>query len=324
MRANKASDCSVRSDRDDSPTRPAIPGLTSVVVVAADSGPLLRTCVDSVLMSSADVELILVDNASADGEPERAAEAHAGDERLRVLRNGANLGFGPACNRGATLARGDVLMFLNPDCVLQSKTVEGLRRYLDAHSEMGLLGVTVCDPDGTPARGIRRRDPMLARALVSMTGLARFEHRWPRLAGVEMPPAPASIPELENVEAISGACMTMPRRVFEQVDGFDEAYFLHVEDLDLCRRVRDVGYRVAIAHALHITHAQGSSSHHRALFVAEHKHRGMWRYFRKFDPAARNPFFSSCVRAGLWAHLIAIRALHVIGLRRRPRETPKT
>ncbi|MFI4969205.1 MAG: glycosyltransferase family 2 protein [Lysobacterales bacterium] len=280
----------------------ATAGLTSIIVVAADSGPLLRECIDAALASDAGVEVILVDNASGDGEVEGVAAAHAADTRLRTVRNATNLGFGPACNRGAAIARGDWLMFLNPDCLLQPATVAALRDVLDRDPGIGLLGVMVCDPHGKPARGIRRRDPTLWRALASATGVARLELRWPSLAGVEMPVAVVATSALECVEAVSGACMTLPRRVFEQVGGFDERYFLHVEDLDLCRRVRDAGHRVVIAHALRVIHAQGSSSRHRPLFVAWHKHRGMWRYFRTFDPAARNPLLCALVWLGIWAH----------------------
>jgi GT2 family glycosyltransferase len=289
-------------------TDAVVAGLTSVVVVAADSGPLLQACIDSALASQSPVEVILVDNASSDGEVERAQSRHAADARLRVLRNEANLGFGPACNRGAALARGDALLFLNPDCELRVDTVPGLRRALQENPRIGVLGVTVCNPDGSPARGNRRRDPCLSRALASLSGLSRWASRWPALAGVEMPPGNAGDP-VESVEAISGACMAMPRAAFERIGGFDEAYFLHVEDLDLCRRARDAGLVVAIAHPLRVVHAQGSSSRSRPLFVARHKHRGMWRYFLRFDPAARNPLLRSLVWLGLWSHFLLVTPL---------------
>lgn len=279
------------------------PDLTSIVVVAADSGPLLQRCIDSSLASDGCVEVVLVDNASTDGEVERAAAKHAADPRLRVVHNATNLGFGPACNRGAALASGDSLLFLNPDCEVRADTVTELRRILRDDVRIGALGAAVCNPDGTLARGNRRRDPTLRRALASFSGLARCENRWPALAGVEMPPATRN-DDVENVEAISGACMMLSRAVFERVGGFDEAYFLHVEDLDLCRRVRDAGLLVMIAHALRVVHAQGSSSHGRPLFVARHKHRGMWRYFLRFDPAARNPVLRSAVWLGLWTHFL--------------------
>jgi GT2 family glycosyltransferase len=113
--------------------------------------------------------------------------------------------------------------------------------------------------------------------------------------------------------------MQLPRAVFERVGGFDEGYFLHAEDLDLCRRVRALGLRVVIASTVCVEHAQGSSSRHRPLFVARHKHRGMWRYFCRFDPAARNPLLRGLVWLGIWAHfilqapLLALRALRQRG-----------
>lgn len=279
--------------------------LTSIIIVAADSGPLLRRCVACALASDAALEVILVDNASVDGEPARIKATHLGDARLRTLHGATNIGFGPACNKGAAMARGDVLVFLNPDCELPSTFVRAVRNAVGARTDIGLLGVTVCDPDGPPARGNRRRDPYLRRALASITGLARLESRWPALAGIEMRSA-ANAPSIESVEAVSGACMILPRAIFDLVQGFDEGYFLHAEDLDLCRRVRDAGFQVAIAHDVHVIHARGSSSSRRPIFVARHKHRGMWRYFSKFDPAARNGFARAIVYAGIWLHFAAI------------------
>jgi GT2 family glycosyltransferase len=306
--------------------------VVSVVVVAADSGPLLQACVDAVLGSPAADELLLVDNHSRDGEVDRAVARHAGEPRLRVLRNTANLGFGPACNRGAAAASGDVLVFLNPDCIVPEGTLAAMAAALHADGTLGLLGACVCDPRGHPARGNRRRDPTLRRALMALTGLARFESRWPMLAGIEMPAASEAFPSraaatdeaaaLEDVEAVSGACMALSRSAFERVHGFDEAYFLHVEDLDLCRRIRDAGLRVAIAPALRVIHAQGSSSHHRPVFVAWHKHRGMWRWFTRFDPAARNLLLRSLVWLGLWSRFALMLPLLALPRRRPGRASP--
>lgn len=288
-------------------------GLTSVVVVAADSGPLLMACIGAALASNVPVEVILVDNASADGEPERAKSAYANDARLRLLHHDSNIGFGPACNRGASIARGDTLVFLNPDCTIEPDTIAILRRVAADSAKLGVLGIEILSPDGKRARGNRRREPTLWRAAMTFSGLAHFESRWPALGGVEMPVlGKERRPAVEIVDAISGAFMFLPRPVFDEIRGFDEAYFLHVEDLDLCRRVRDAGYAVAIAHGPHAVHAQGGSSRHRPLFVAWHKHRGMWRYFRKFDPVARNPLASALAWAGIWTHFAVIAPFQLV------------
>ena len=110
--------------------------------------------------------------------------------------------------------------------------------------------------------------------------------------------------EVIDAEAVSGALMLMPRSVFNRLGGFDEDYFLHCEDLDLCRRVRDMGYQVLLAGDVRVTHAKGTSSVHRPVFVSRNKHRGMWRWFRKHDPAGRNPMIAGVVWVGIWSHYL--------------------
>jgi GT2 family glycosyltransferase len=276
--------------------------LTSVVIVAADSGASLRECVTCALASRVPVEIIVVDNASRDGVPQAMARAHDGDERVRVVYNHANLGFGPAVNVGAREARGDTLLVLNPDCMLQSDSLAALLDVLHAHPGAGLVGAVVCDVDGAPDPASRRRDPYLRRSLNAIARRARGGGDDPRHEGIDVPgPMPETAVECENV---SGALLLLPRAVFERLHGFDEAYFLHCEDLDLCRRVRDLGRTVWLAGNVRVRHAKGGSSAHRPLFVSWHKHRGMWRWFTKFDPAARTLPLRALVFCGIAAHFV--------------------
>jgi|SRR6185437_3246012 len=274
--------------------------LTSILIVAADSGAPLRECVARALASSVPVEVILVDNASRDGVPQALARAYEHDERLRVIYNHANLGFGPAVNVGAREAQGEALLVLNPDCLLEKNTLARMLDVLHAHPDAGVIGAVVCDADGAPDPASRRRDPLLRRSLNAMAGRARRETEDARYEGINVPgPIPQEPIEAENV---SGALMLLPRAVFERLNGFDEGYFLHCEDLDLCRRVRDAGYTVWLAGDVRVHHGKGGSSRHRPVFVSWHKHRGMWRWFRKFDPAARRPFTRALVWFGVWLH----------------------
>ena len=275
--------------------------LTSIVVVAADSGDDLGSCVERVIASNARVELIVSDNASTDGSVDAVAACWASDARVRIVHNGKNLGFGAGCNRGAASARGGALLFLNPDCRIEVDTVARLRVHLAADPRIGLVGARIVGTQDEPEPASRRRDPLLRRALMSLSGLARFESRWPALAGATVP-ACVDGPVLEEVDAVSGALMLLPRVVFDRVGGFDEGYFLHCEDLDLCRRVRDAGLRVVCANDVRVVHVKGTSSRSRPFFVARHKHRGMWRWFTKFDPSARNPLLRALVWLGLWTH----------------------
>jgi len=289
-------------------------GLVSVVVVTADSGAGVVGCIANVLGSTTSVEVLVVDNASRDGSTEQIAARFAGDPRMRILRNETNLGFGAACNRGAAVANGDVVLLLNPDCMIDADTIARLRAVLESDTRMGLVGVLQIDAEGQVDPASRRRDPLFRRALMSAFGLDRFATRWPSFAGVDMPPA-TSAPAIEAVDAVSGALMAVPRAVFEQVRGFDEGYFLHCEDLDLCRRVRDAGYRVVCANDVRVIHGKGGSSRHRPVFVAWHKRCGMWRWFTKFDPAARNPLLRVLVWCGIWSAFAA--SVPLLFLRRR-------
>jgi GT2 family glycosyltransferase len=266
----------------------------SVIVVAADSGPDLRDCVRQVLACQLPLELILVDNASRDGVPPAIARAHQHDERLKVIYSHRNIGFGPGVNLGAKQAGGRALLILNPDCLISEGDLERLLAVQAAHPKAGLFGAVVCDAEGRPDPASRRRDPLLRRALNTLLGRPGDTVE----IGGEIPA------ELIECEAVSGALMLLTREMFERLGGFDEKYFLHCEDLDLCRRVRDIGYQVLLAGDVRVAHGKGSSSRHRPVFVSRHKHRGMWRWFRQHDPAARNPFVSAAVWLGIWAHFV--------------------
>lgn len=282
----------------------------SVVVVAADSGEGLRDCVDRALALPQLHELVLIDNASSDGVPNALTRQYRHDPRFTLIHNRANLGFGPAANRAASRCSSELLLVLNPDCLLEAGTLHQLQSQLQSHPTAGLVGAVVCDAQGVPDPASYRRDPLLSRSLNTMLGRPG--------EGVNISgPMPEQTVE---AEAVSGALMLIRRSLFDALGGFDEDYFLHCEDLDLCRRVRDAGFRVLLAGQVRVLHGKGGSSAHRPVFVSWHKHRGMWRWFRKFDPAARRVHLAILVWLGIWAHfLLRVPGQMVQGRRHRSR-----
>jgi N-acetylglucosaminyl-diphospho-decaprenol L-rhamnosyltransferase len=274
--------------------------MVAVVVVTHDSGGTLAECLRRVLAADRVTELVVVDNASRDGAPARAEFAHAADARFRVLRNAANPGFATACNQGAAATRAPWLLFLNPDCFVAPDTVARLLDAAASDPTLGVLGADVRDARGAREPAARRREPTLARALAHTFGLARLD----RSLGLA---SDATTPAVARVDAVSGALMLVPRAVFDALGGFDAGYRLHCEDLDLCRRARDAGLTVAVANDVTVVHAKGGSSGARPLFVRWHKHRGMWRYYRKFD-GARDPVWK---RALVFAGLSGLAALRL-------------
>lgn len=291
--------------------RPAV----TILMVLADSGISALDAASRALAAPECVELIVLDNASCDGIPQRLIARSEGDSRLRVLSMGSNLGFGAAMNRGAAIARGDWLLLLNPDCQLEPDT---LTRMLEVASDGAMVGAVVCDADGRHDPAAWRRAPTVIRVLCTMTGLARLESCWQIFAGVNRRDAlpDSAVP----AEVISGAIMLVPRAAFAAMGGFDAGYFLHFEDVDLCARIRNAGVPLTMAGGIRVLHAKGGSSSGRGLMVARHKHRGLLRYLRLHDPRARCWPWRVLLPTLVWLHfLLQIPALMLRDARARRR-----
>lgn len=259
------------------------PELTTFVVVNFNAGQHLADCVDSVLAQSASgdaplVELVVVDNGSADGSLEHCAQ-QLKDPRARVIRNPDNRGYAAACNQGAADFAGDLICLLNPDSVLPIDALTQVRRWMGAEDGPALAGVNVVDDTGAPMRATWRRLPTPWRALITFSGLERLG-----LTGVNIAPL-AEPPEVLEREAVSGACLFLTRQAWQELSGLDEGFFLHCEDLDLFKRASEAGLKLVLFPHLDVVHHQGVSSRPRPLRVAFHKHLGMMRYFRKHSVA---------------------------------------
>lgn len=258
----------------------------AAIVVSYDSAETLDDCLSRLRAAEAVVEIRVVDNDSHDGTLDIVQRHALADPRLRFIANPDNPGFAVACNQGAAGTRSPWLAFVNPDCLVEAGTLARMRGHAQA-SAPALVGADLVDDHGLRDAAARRRDPDFA-------GMLRDPSR-ARL-GVEVD---ASTP-LQSVDAVSGALMLMPRDLFAHLGGFDEGYRLHAEDLDLCRRARECGALVACANDVRVVHVRGVSSRSRPLFVEWHKHRGFWRYFRKFEAPRRALPTRAAVFAMIW------------------------
>jgi N-acetylglucosaminyl-diphospho-decaprenol L-rhamnosyltransferase len=259
----------------------------AVVVVSHQSEATLDDCLRRLRASAGVAQIRVVDNASDDATLAIIQRHAAADARVRFIANPDNPGFAVACNQGAADSDAPWLAFVNPDCLVEADTLSRLR----AHAETlggALAGADLVDEAGMRDPAARRRDPDFAAMLLNPSR-------------AQLGVAADDAQPLQQVEAVSGALMLLPRTVFARVGGFDEGYRLHAEDLDLCRRVRDAGIPVAVANDVRVVHVRGVSSRARPLFVEWHKHRGLWRYFRKFEAPGRGWFTRAAVFALVWA-----------------------
>lgn len=272
----------------------------AAVVVNYYTGPLLGDCLQRVLACAELAELVLVDNGSTPGEID-ALLARLDDRRIVRLDLPSNPGFAVACNRGARASQSPWLLFLNPDCLVEPDTLERLGRCAHANERLAIAGALLVDRQGQPDPASLRRDPLPARAIATALGLDRFE----TIDGVPIP-IPAGAREPLQGDAISGALMLVRRDAFNAARGFDEGYFMHAEDLDLCRRVRELGLEVWCEPTVRVVHVKGVSSRRRPLRVELAKHRGLLRYFNKFDAPTTAWPLRVLIRVGAWARLLLI------------------
>ncbi len=270
----------------------------SIVVVNYNAGSILTDCVVEGLKQAK--EVIVVDNASTDNSIEELESIVTSNSRLEIIRNNENLGFATACNIGSEVARSDYLLYLNPDSLLQENTVTKLVAAFELGPKVGMTGGLLINPEGTEQGGGRRAVPTPWRTFVRAFGLTYFSDRWPKIFfdfHLHKEPLPDGPIE---VEAISGACMMIKRETMQLVGHWDEEYFLHCEDLDLCMRLRQKGLNVVFVPDAPVIHYLGVCSRKRPIFVEWHKHKGMMKFYKKFFRHQYPGFFMWIVGAGVW------------------------
>ncbi|NYZ62875.1 glycosyltransferase family 2 protein [Luteimonas sp. SJ-16] len=260
------------------------------VVVTHQSASTVDACLGRLRGAHRVAEIRVVDNASSDATL-AVVQRHASlDPRVHFIANPDNPGFAVACNQGARDAASPWIAFVNPDCLVEADALARLQAHAGSLESDSLLGTDLVGEDGVHDPAARRRDPefaaMLYRPAARRLSVARDPQR-----------------TLQRVDAVSGALMLMPRRLFDRIGGFDEGYRLHAEDLDLCRRAREAGAVVAVANDIVVAHVRGVSSRARPLFVEWHKHRGLWRYFRRFEAGKRGWPVRVAVWAMIWLRL---------------------
>lgn len=258
--------------------RPADPPDVSAVMVVYRTGPPLFSAIAHVLAEPLVNELVLVDNGSEPGDAANLRDIAAAEPRLRLLQGHGNIGFARGCNLGALSAKGRHLVILNPDAYLRPGCIGALIQGAQGFASPCIVGARVLNTDGSEQRGARRGEVTPLSTLLSLSGLARLS---PALRRFEIHRDDEAVPNGPiAVPTISGSCFQVSAEDFRALGGFDERFFLHVEDIDLCWRARRMGGSVVFqprAEALH----EGSTSHSPRLNVELHKARGLIRYFLK-------------------------------------------
>ncbi|HVZ29842.1 MAG TPA: glycosyltransferase family 2 protein [Asticcacaulis sp.] len=253
-------------------------GGVSVIMIVYHTGKILFDSIEAVLNERRVEQFIIIDNGSPDDVALRLQELSEAYDHILLVQGHGNIGFAKAANLGAHLANQPWLVFLNPDAQLQPHCVERLVAATENQPSPCIVGARLLNPDLTEQRGARRGEVTPLTTLVSLLHLQRF---WPALAKYEIHLEDQALPEEPaEVPTISGACFAMRRGDFARLKGFDTGFFLHVEDVDLCWRARQMGGVVLFHPQAEVIH-EGQTSRAEPVFVEWNKGRGLVYYFRK-------------------------------------------
>lgn len=253
----------------------------SVIIVNWNTREFINDCIFSIPKGAGDItyEVIVVDNASSDGSADYIEKNLHG---VKLIRNSVNTGFACACNKGASSAKGRYLFFLNPDTMLEKDSMKILTEFAEGQKWLGAAGPQLAGRGGKIQNSARRfprlgdiliRDTIIGK-IAAFGGKNRLVNRLPK----ERP---------SSVEQISGAAFFIRRDLWRDIGGMDERFFMFYEEVDLCRRLKDLGYSVYYLPSARIIHKGGGSRKKDNSRVFCYSVKSMFLYLKKYEPAKR-------------------------------------
>ncbi|MBC8322721.1 MAG: glycosyltransferase [Candidatus Marinimicrobia bacterium] len=227
----------------------------SVLIVSYNVKEYVDHAIDSLMRSSVDnLDIVVVDNNSFDSTVDHLNKSYPD---VTVIANKENVGFGKAVNQATSVAKGDYFLILNPDTVVQENTIDILLHYMELNEKVGMVGPKILNSDGTLQAACKRSFPSLNVAVPKLLGLDKLfpKSKWAGKYNLSY----LDPDQVSPVDAISGSCMFIRKELFQDLNGFDEHFFMFGEDLDLCYRTWEKGYEVHYVPKTQIVHYQGES-----------------------------------------------------------------
>ena len=275
-------------------------GGLDVVIVSYRSRELLRECLGSLRANppSCPMSIVVVDNASGDGTAAMVATDYP---EVDLIASAENLGFARATNLGARRGSSPYLLALNPDTAVTAGALDTVISTLESHPDVAVVGPRLELPDGMLDHAAKRAFPTPLSALGHFTGLGRRRDADGALAAYRAPDV-----ESGRVDAVNGAFMLMRRSAFEAAGGFDDGYWMYMEDLDLSYRLAQAGWLSWYEPAATVRHVKGGTvGGPRPLRLNWHFHRGMYRFYRSHYAPQRSSVLNGLVYAGIAVKLAA-------------------
>jgi GT2 family glycosyltransferase len=234
----------------------------SVVIVNYNVKHFIEQCLFSVLKASENIncEIFVVDNNSVDGSVTLIKDKFP---QINLIVNKTNTGFSVANNQAIKLAKGEYVLLLNPDTVVQEDTFTKSIAFMDAHPEAGGLGVKMLDGQGNFAPESKRGLPTPSVAFYKMFGFSRFFPKSKKFGKYHLSFLPEN--QINEIDVISGAFMLVRKSVLDTIGLLDETFFMYGEDIDLSYRIKKAGYKNYYFPQTQIIHYKGESTKRSSL-----------------------------------------------------------
>src|SRR3989344_479268 len=241
--------------------------LLSVIVLSYNTRDLTKRCLSSIIenykedIDKGKIELVLADNGSGD-ETTEAIQNY--DSRIKIIQNEKNYGFGKGNNLASKKAQGKYILFLNSDTVSKDKGFLKMVSFLEKNQEIGILGGKLENRNGSKQLSAGKFYKPLNLSF-SLLGLESFVRSAPD--------------KISKVDWVSGACMMIRRDLFERLGGFDENYFMYMEDMDLCFRAKKEGFLTYFYPDIKLEHREAGSSNRQ--FAVKNIYKGLLYFYKK-------------------------------------------
>ena len=280
----------------------------SIIIVNYNTYSLTKQTIDSVLEKNLkfEYEIMLVDNASKDNSMTLLQEDYKNiieQGLLKIMLNDDNLGFSKANNIGIRKSSGEYILLLNSDTYIVEDCLEKSLTYIEEDlkagkgKQIGALGCKVVLPDGTLDHACKRGFPTPKASLYYFLKLhKRDEKKYGLYDAMHL-----NEDETGEVDCLMGAFMLMPRKVLDEVGLLDEDFFMYGEDIDLCYRIKEGGYKIVYYPEAQIIHYKGGSSKKRRTKVIYDFHNAMWIFYKKHYVKTYSMWINSLVFGGIWA-----------------------
>jgi O-antigen biosynthesis protein len=260
----------------------------SVIIVNYNVKYFLEQCLHSVQKACRDIasEIIVADNNSTDGS---RAYLEGNFPDVKFIWNSDNIGFAKANNLALEKARGEFILFLNPDTLLAEDSIEKCMHFFKTQEKIGALGIHMVDGSGIFLKESKRAFPSPLTSLFKLSGLARMFPRSKIFARYHL----GHLPENENheVDVLAGAFMMMPKKTLEEIGNFDERFFMYGEDVDLSYRIQEAGYKNYYFAESSIIHFKGESTKRGSLNYVRLFYKAMSLFVKKHYSGGKAGFF---------------------------------